>query len=184
MLMNKIVITAIGKDKPGIVGAVTGVFFHHHASIEDSTMTILEGNFAMIMIVALPQKSNLHSFEKEFRILETKMGLSISVTRFKGKPRIASSPHQGKPYILSVLGSDKPGIVYRVSHLLARHKINITDLNTKVIGREGDKNVYAMVLEVEMPLPIKGEAITRELKKLGQSISVDITLKPLENLTL
>lgn len=182
--MNKIVVTAMGQDRPGIVSAVTGILYRHRASIEDSTMTILEGNFAMIMIVAVPAQSGLKVFEKNFRQLESKMGLVISITRLKKKPHIGPFKHKGTPYILSVLGGDKPGIVHQVARFLARNGINITDLNTKVIGREGDKNAYAMVLEVEVPPSIQIPALECQLKELGRIIKVDIRFRPLNQLNL
>lgn len=182
--MKKIVITAIGKDKPGIVSSVTGVFYHHHASIEDSTMTILEENFAMIMIVALPEHCVLSDCQRELKKLESKSGLAITVRTLRQEPQVAPFKHRGKPFIISVLGSDRPGIVYRVSKLLAQRKINITDLNTKVIGREGNKNVYAMVIEVEIPSSLKHHSFQQQLKRLGKTMAVDITFRSLENLNL
>ena len=182
--MQKIVLSAIGKDKPGIVSNVTGILFRHGASIEDSSMTILEENFTMIMIVALPAWSPASVFKQDFKNLEKKLGLVVSVTTPRQKPHVGPSRSQGKPYIVSVLGGDKPGIVHRVSKLLARRKVNITDLNTKVIGREGNKNVYAMVLEVEIPPSVSPPGLQRELARLGKAIRVDITCHPIESLTL
>ena len=48
-------LTAIGKDKPGIVAAVTKALYELKCNIEDSTMTILHGQFAMILIVKPPK---------------------------------------------------------------------------------------------------------------------------------
>ena len=163
---------------------VTGILYRHHCSIEDSSMTILEGNFAMIMIVAMPKKSSLGSFQRDLKSLERKLGLLVSVRELKEQPRVGPILHKGKPFILSVLGSDKPGIVHRVSKLLAKRRINITDVNTKVIGREGGKNAYAMVLEVELPPSIQLSRLAQELKQLGKKLKVTIKLKPLETLNL
>ncbi len=182
--MQKIVLSAIGKDQPGIVSHVTGILFRHGASIEDSSMTILEENFAMIMIVALPHRSPAAVFKQDFKKLERKLGLVVSITTPSQKPHVGPSRSKGKPYIVTALGSDKPGIVYQVSKLLAGRRVNITDLNTKVIGREGNKNVYAMVLEVEIPPSVSPAGLQRELARLGKTIKVDITCHPIESLTL
>ena len=182
--MHKIVVSAIGKDRPGIVSKVTGVLYRHHASIEDSSMTILEGNFTMIMIVAIPEKAGILSFQKDFKTLQQKLRLIISIQEPKVKPQIGPFTHNGKPYILSVLGGDKPGIVHGVAKLLARRRINITDLNTKVIGREDTKNVYAMVLEVEVPASVKEAEVSKELASLGEKLKVDVTFRPIESLNL
>lgn len=182
--MQKIVLSAIGKDKPGIVSNVTGILFRHGASIEDSSMTILEENFAMIMIVAIPHVAPASIFKRDFKKLEKKFGLVVSIATPRQNPHVGPSHSRGKPYIVSVLGSDKPGIVHHVSKLLATRKVNITDLNTKVIGREETKNVYAMVLEVEIPPSVSPAALKKDLARLGKSIRVDISCHPIESLTL
>ncbi len=41
-------ITAIGKDRPGIVAGVSKALYDLGTNIEDSSMTILSGEFAMI----------------------------------------------------------------------------------------------------------------------------------------
>lgn len=182
--MKKIVVTALGKDRPGIVSGVTGILYRHKASIEDSTMTILEGNFAMIMIVAVPKQCDFAALKKHCADLGRKMGLVVSVSHPQREPSVGPVLHRGNPYIVSVLGSDKPGIVYKVSSYLTRQKINITDLNTKVIGREGDRNVYAMVLEVEVPKKAKPATIEKGLKQLARSIRVDLTFKAIDSFNL
>ena len=182
--MHKVVLSAIGKDKPGIVSAVTGILYRHGASIEDSSMTILEENFTMIMIVSLPGKTTVEAFAEDFRRIEKKTGLLVSLATPKQKPHVGPARPQGKPYMLSVLGSDKPGIVHKVSKLLADSKVNITDLNTKVIGREGEKNVYAMVIEVEIPASLPPATLQSKLSRLAKSLKVDISSRPIETLTL
>ena len=72
LFMPKVVVSAIGKDQPGIVSSVTGILYRHGASIEDSSMTILEENFAMIMIVSLPREATAAEFAEDFRKLEKK----------------------------------------------------------------------------------------------------------------
>ena len=48
-------VTAIGRDRPGIVAAISGVFAELGANIEDARMAILRGNFAVMLIAALPE---------------------------------------------------------------------------------------------------------------------------------
>ena len=182
--MTKAVLSAIGEDAPGIVSAVTGILLRHHASIEDSTMTILEGHFAMIMIVSWPTSSNLTRLQTQFHVVEKKFQLITSIREFSIQPRIGSETHKGTPYIVSVFGSDKPGIVHHVSKFLASQKISITDLNSKVIGKEGGKNVYALVMEIETPLTQSISKLKNFLKKIERRLKVEIKIKPLESFTL
>ena len=49
--MNEFAVAAIGEDRPGIVAAVSEALLAADASIEDSSMTILGGHFAMLLLV-------------------------------------------------------------------------------------------------------------------------------------
>ncbi|MBV8387665.1 MAG: amino acid-binding protein, partial [Acidimicrobiia bacterium] len=52
--MSHYAVSAVGADRPGIVAAVTGVFLEHGCNLEDTSMTILRGHFAMMLVVAAP----------------------------------------------------------------------------------------------------------------------------------
>lgn len=54
----KAIVTVIGKDKPGIIAAVSTVLAENSINIEDISQTVLQGNFTMIMLVSL-EKSDL-----------------------------------------------------------------------------------------------------------------------------
>jgi predicted amino acid-binding ACT domain protein len=56
-------VTAIGRDRPGIVAAISGVFADIGANIEDACMAILRGNFAVMLIAALPEGADQAELE-------------------------------------------------------------------------------------------------------------------------
>ena len=87
------------------------------------------------------------------------------------------------PYIITLIGSDRIGIVYKISKLLADEKINITDVRTEIIGEERSP-VYTMILEIEIPKVLNIKRFKSTLKKTGKELKVDITIKPIEILEL
>jgi predicted amino acid-binding ACT domain protein len=52
--MQRVALTAVGADKPGIVSALTGVLEELGCNLEDSTMSILRGQFAVLLVVSVP----------------------------------------------------------------------------------------------------------------------------------
>ena len=52
--MKKIMITVSGQDKPGIIAKVSGLSFARGCNLEDVSMTLLEGQFAMMMTACSP----------------------------------------------------------------------------------------------------------------------------------
>ena len=172
-----VAVTAVGADRPGIVAAVTQVLFEHGCNIEDSRMAILGGHFSMMLILALPEGTAVDRLEEA--LSEPGRALDLVVT-VRPVGETAADAAAGSPFVVSVYGADHPGIVARVSGLLAEHGVNISDLATHVI--EGDPPVYVMVLEVT--LPSDAAPVEAALKTLAAELAVDVSMHPMEPETL
>lgn len=181
-MKENIVISAMGRDCPGIVAAVSKVLFEAGCNLEDSSMTILEGEFAMILVVSLPEGLKRDDLDRQFDQVRKKLELAIFL---KPMTQEETRRHESSraPYMLSVYGADKPGIVYQVTQLLAGEKVNITDVNTRRVVEEGTPT-YMMMLELEMPPTIKLNEIKKKLEEVGNQLAVNITLRPIETLSL
>ena len=80
-----------------------------------------------------------------------------------------------------MLGADQPGIVFRVTQLLAELECNIIDLYTRMLGTV-DKPVYSMVIEVETPNhPDLLQRLQHRLTQLEQHLSIEINLRPADS---
>lgn len=172
--MKHYALTIIGRDRPGIVSQVTEILFRQGFNIADSSCSILGGQFAMILIIAHPAHESKEAFISDFAPLE-ESGLSVFVRTLKtgGETR----PHlEGEICMISVYGSDKPGIVYRVTKELGERQVNITDLNTKLIGTEA-RPVYVMMIEAVLPDNLDTADLADIMTGLKQELQVDITVR-------
>jgi glycine cleavage system transcriptional repressor len=177
-----VVISAIGKDRPGIVSAVSKVLFEAGCNLEDSNMTILQGEFAMILIVSLPKMLTLSILDQKFNVIREEQGLSVFIRPLTGE-EMGSHTSRGSLYMISVYGNDQTGIVYRVSQLLADHQANITDVSTKRTVQD-HSSLYMMMLEVECPKHLDLTALEKQLNQLAKDLAVTITFHPIDTLTL
>jgi glycine cleavage system transcriptional repressor len=169
-------VSAVGADRPGIVAAVTGAFVEHGCNLEDTSMTILRGHFAMMLIVAAPADVTAEELERALAGAAATFDLVVAVrTIDDGVP---SSPH-GDAWTVSVYGADQPGIVHRVTTTLASAGVNVVDLTTRVIG-DDDRPVYAMVLDVTVPDGVDPGELARQLRDLAGDLGVDCSLHPCE----
>jgi len=176
------VISAIGKDRPGIVSAVSKILFEAGCNLEDSSMTILQGEFAMILIVSMPQPLTVPMLDQKFNVIRREQGLSVFLRPLSSQEMGARSP-RGALYMLSVYGNDQTGIVYKVSQLLANHQANITDVSTKRTVQD-QSSLYMMMMEVECPKHLDLPALEKELNHLARDLAVTITFHPIDTLTL
>ncbi len=173
---KRFALNAIGHDRPGIVSAVTEVLFRYGCNIEDSAMTILWGQFAMILVVT-PPGDGLEGLRQELQDTSQRLQLQLSLNELD-ESAPASEPQPSVPFLVSVYGADQPGIVSQTTGFLAQRGVNITDLSTRVIQGKGP--VYIMLLEVEAPIQISEAQLKDDLWTLSQELKVDISVRRLE----
>lgn len=182
--MRRIAFTFIGKDRPGIIAGITRVLYEAGCNIEDTTMTILEGQFAMILIAHVVNRDTETKMKKAFDGFKSKWGLNHYWNVLRGKMvRGEKHPPGSQTQIISVAGKDRTGIVYETSRILARAGLNITDLNSKILG-QGKSAVFIMMLEVDAPRGFNFKRLEPEWKKLRKKIKMDIRVKSVEHLPL
>jgi glycine cleavage system transcriptional repressor len=174
--MGHFAVSAVGADRPGIVAAVTGVFLEQGCNLEDTSMTILRGHFAMMLVVAAPDALEQNALERALAGPASDFELVVAVRAIDDS--VPRSP-EGESWTVSVYGADRPGIVHRVASLLAESGVNIVDLTTRVIG-DADRPVYAMMLEVTLPSAANASDLQARLKELATDLGVECSLHPSE----
>jgi glycine cleavage system transcriptional repressor len=166
--MKHLALSAIGVDRPGIVAAVTGVLVDRGCNLEDTSMSILRGHFAMTLVISAPDATVASDLESAVTAATTALELVVVVRPLDEE--VHRSP-TGEEWTVSVYGADQPGIVHRVSTLLAGLGVNITDLTTRVIGSD-DRPVYAMFIDAVAPA---GTVLDEALAALADELGVSCT---------
>lgn len=174
-------LTIIGRDRPGIVSQVTEILYQQGFNIADSSCSILGGQFSMILIISNPDFSSADQFSEAFTALE-ESHISVFIRTLKPGGEIRPEM-SGELCMISVYGSDKAGIVFQVAQELGKRKINITDLNTKLVGAE-DKPVYVMMLEAMLPDGTEIETVDEWMTELKKDLKVDISVRSLITMEL
>lgn len=171
--MSELAVTAIGADRPGIIARVSGVLLEHGGNIEDTAMTVLGGHFAMMLLVRCDADPT--RVEQDIVAATADLGLVVTVRRVG--PGSTSAP---ATHVLSVYGSDRPGIVHGVTRVLADAGVNVTDVTTRVLGGEGP--VYAMLLEIALPDGLDPAALTERVRAQVEDVEISIHALDVETL--
>ena len=169
------VITVIGHDRPGIIADTTGVLADLGLNLEDSTMTLLRGHFAMMLICA----GSVGSAQIEEALLGLTADRSLTVSVREVPPESAQESAQepvGSSYVLTVHGGDRPGIVSAVVTEVARVGGNITDLTTRLAGE-----LYLLVAEVDLPSGVDVPALETALAGVASGLGVGVGLRAVES---
>lgn len=175
--MAYFIVTAFGEDKPGIVAKTTKILYEKGMNIEDSSMTKLNNEFTIMLIVK--GESDLNQLKTAFDKLSEEENLTFVVKQLPEDTISKPSIHYPQTVDIVVYGADKLGIVYNVSKLLAQMRINISDLRT-----EKTDHLYVMFIEAQIPAEISLENLKEEIEKLKKELNVDIAIHQVEEAEL
>ena len=164
-------ITVIGHDRPGIIAETTRILAGLGLNIEDSTMTLLRGHFAMMLICA--GEAGSAEIEASLAPMTEDGLLNVSVREV---PEEGEHEAVGSTYVLTVHGGDRAGIVSTVASEVARVGGNITDLTTRLSGE-----LYVLVAEVDLPADCDVEGLQAALRRAGEDLGVGVSLRLMES---
>lgn len=165
--MDELAITVVGHDRPGIVAGVAEVLAGLSLNLTDSTMTRLRGHFAMTLVCT----DGTDRDEVAAALQPLCDEGSVLATVWRVQPE-RERPAAGTPYLVSVHGADRLGIVAAVTRVLAQADGNITDLTTRLIGP-----LYVLVAEVDLP-PGAEDDVRARLASAAEELGVEITVRP------
>ena len=121
--MTTLVLTVVGDDRVGLIKALAEVVAANGGNWERSHLADLEGTFAGIVLVTVPAQQ---AAQLQAALAPLDGLLSVAVRPTTPSPESRKT----RPARLELIGNDRPGIVAAVSDVLARHRINVTDLQT------------------------------------------------------
>jgi glycine cleavage system transcriptional repressor len=172
----------VGRDRPGIVAAVSAALLRHGLNIEDSQMTILRGHFTMVLVLAAPDDLDAAGLEADLDIARRELELeALSLS-----PLVETGPQRTAPsHIVTVYGADHPGIVHAVSAALAERRVNITDLYTRLTGEEEQEApLYTLMMEIELPDGVTIDEVEGDLRRVAEEQRLELSVRALEASTL
>lgn len=174
---NKLVsVSVMGDDRPGIVAAVSKVLFENACNIEALSQTVIMGQFAMIVVCAPLKGSSATALEKDLQSLAGKMGLEIHVRLLDPEGRPGFDPGEAEPFVITVRGEDRPGLVSAITSILAEQGINITRLGAEVVPL-GWQLEYIQIYEVDIPKQLDFALIQKALRDKGVEIGVTVDMQ-------
>lgn len=169
------VISVLGRDRPGIVAAVSKVLLDKGCNIQDVTQTILQTEFAGIFIASAPDDLATDSLRATLSKDLGPMGLDVLVKRMEPSPE-PLTPVTTEAFVVTTFGPDRLGLVAGITEVMARFEVNITNLKAVFRG-ESDPFRNLMIYEVDVPRHIDHSAFRHSLRKRAEDLGLDLTLQ-------
>ena len=174
-MAQRFIMTAFGKDRPGIVADVTEILFEHGCNLEDTSMTLLAGEFTLILLFTADSSDAADPISRSCRRLEQEKGISAFLRPLE--PQAPSETNGFFTRSLHVEGLDHAGIVYKISRFLSDKGINIVDLRSSVkASPESGTALYVMDIVVQIPEGAATASIEKGLSAVADDLNVDIAL--------
>lgn len=164
------VITATGKDKPGLISEITGVIARANGNIIDIEAFSMRGLFAIFMIM------DCRSITISFEILKSQLlaigkeiGLEVII-----EPYAAGRRKSGKKLVLlTTLGKDKPGILTKISSFLSQSKANIERIRMTAYGELNAMEILIDINDIRLSI----EDFKKNLNKACEDVEQDVVFQ-------
>lgn len=173
--MNKLIITVLAKDRPGIIARVTTDLFELGCNLENVNQMILQDQFAGFFIVEAPDALAPEGVETRLREKTNGNGLTIHVHRLD-TPSPETSQGPGEIFLITTIGPDQKGLVARFSSIIAAFNGNIVNLKAVFKGGPDPKN-NVMSYQVAITGDVDAPAMFEALREKAGDLNLDIRIQ-------
>jgi glycine cleavage system transcriptional repressor len=171
-----VVLSVIGRDRPGIVASVSQILYRNRYNIEALSQNAIMGQFAMILIASASNGNAFGQLRKDCDRLMKDRGLDIYLKETLPEEMIPYRAGETEPFVITVQGEDRPGLAFGISEALSEWGINITNLDARV-AMIGQKLEYIQIYEVDVPKELDFGIIQEKLRVQGQQMKVTVDLQ-------
>lgn len=173
--MNKLIITVLGKDRPGIIALVSTILYEQNCNLENVNQMILQDQFAGFFFVEPPLEITAGQLAQTFLERTADTGLTIHVSP-QGKNGNTPEETPSDIFLITTIGPDQKGLVARFSSIIARFNANI--INLKAVFKGGsDPNVNVMSYQVSISPSIDSPALFAALRAKAGELNLDIRIQ-------
>jgi glycine cleavage system transcriptional repressor len=171
-------LSAIGRDRPGLVADLARLVLESGANLEDSRMTILGSDFAVMLLCSSSDADAGDRLAVGAKRLERDHGLTILLRHLEEGPRPAVPAPGTRLYRVEAAGQDKAGIVASICGVLAERGINIVELSSRSRPGPGGSPHYEMTIRAEVPDSADVRALRDALEAESDRLVIDVALMP------
>jgi glycine cleavage system transcriptional repressor len=166
--MARFSLHTVGKDRPGIIAGISNALASMGVNLEDSRMTILRGQSAVVVILDAPGISDGGHIEGALERVAEELNLFVVV---RPLPEEVAPPVGGDWFWIVVDGADRPGIVAGIAEAIVTVGGNIIELSSRVLERDGQSG-YVLRLSVSVPAGVTIDTLERVISAASESLGV------------
>ena len=168
-MQTSIVMTVLGKDRPGLVSGLAHTVANHGGNWLESRMARLAGQFAGIVRIECPPES----VELLINELQAPDQFDLTILAVREEAEVV---HASRTLIVDVVGNDRPGIVRELSAAIARAGGNIEELTTGLESAPMSGHpMFRARGVISIPENTESSALSEAIENLGGDLTVDVS---------
>lgn len=172
------ILSAMGKDRPGMVADVSEVIYECGGNIEDSSMSLLRNHFALLLLFSTEREEVNQKLSSALKRLEWEKKLTVFYSPISFEEAYPKIKEETDRFKITTSGVDHAGIVFRICQMLADRGVNIVDMKTqRILSPESGTPLFEMDMEINVPRTISEQGLRDDLHRLGNELVIDLVLK-------
>ena len=173
-MKHHLVYSLLGPDRTGLVDRVAQTLSKHRANLEDSRMSVLGGEFAMMFLCSV-EAAQLEGLQQELAAVAVELDLMIN-----SKPTTLRKSQLGMlPLRVAVRGADHEGIVHELVHHLVEQGASVDNLESQLVNAPySGVPLFEMQMRISAPASLSLSALRRKLQAVGDELNVDVEIEP------
>jgi glycine cleavage system transcriptional repressor len=171
--LNFLVISSIGTDQPGIVNELAKACSANQCNIVDSRMTVLGGEFAVIMMIS-GNWDAIGRLESSLPAISKKLDLTTTIKHTKRR-----DPCNSMVYSVNVVALDNPGIVHEIANYFSQQQINIDDLHTGTYSApHTGTQMFSLSMSIRLSADTHIATLREEFMDFCDDLNLDAIIEP------
>jgi len=155
------------RDRVGIIADVTETLYNLGANLEAMSQTVVQGWFTMILSGTFPEHVTAQQIKTAIEATGEFGAMVLPFGSERPLPAVV-----GEPFIVTVVGNDKPGIVCRLARCFANRGINIED-----VWNEVRDSRFIVIFHVTVPPQVDPNEARYDLERVAGQLGVSVTFQ-------
>jgi glycine cleavage system transcriptional repressor len=175
-MSSNLVISVLGKDRPGIVNELSECILDAGGNIADSRMSVLGGDFAVILMVS-GNWNTIAKIEGQLAQLAETLDMTITSRRTEQRP----VRRDLLPYGVDVVALDHPGIVHHLASFFSARDINIQGMDTSTYcAAHTGTPMFNVHMTVEIPARLHIATLREDFMEFCDQLNLDGVMEPIK----
>jgi glycine cleavage system transcriptional repressor len=175
-LMSKIIVTIVGRDRPGLVHLVSKVLATHGGNIEEINQTTLKGQFAGLFSFNAPDRLDEGLLDRSLADALEGTGLAYWIAPPAADEVVVSGAAM-EPYVITLQGQSRADLIPGITQTVASFDVNIDNLRAVTLSGETQPAPQVLVLEISVPATVQQNVFRQALSLTAEELGIEINLQ-------